>query len=108
MRVFDSLSNFFGKNRLINWTCKTTPRATKREVNIKIKAAIAACIAVISNEYVLAGDRGHFEPVDALRAGQKRGELVVKKRLPNSPNKELVTGLRYLVTGKEFAAPMLF
>lgn len=49
---------------------------------------------MIFDVYVLGGGDGRFDPVDALRAGPKRGELVIKRRYFNSPNNSLMAEVR--------------
>lgn len=47
--------------------------------------------------YVLGGKGG--DPVDALRAGPKRGELIIKKRFFNSPDESVTAELLDAQTG---------
>jgi hypothetical protein len=56
---------------------------------------------VIYDVYVLMNGQGKEDPIDAMRAGPKRGVLVIKKRFFNSPNTSLTAELIEPGTARE-------
>ena len=62
-----------------------------------------AC-TVIYDVYVLGGKGG--DPVDALRIGPKRGELIIKKRYFNSTDQRVYAELLDAATGAELLPPI--
>ncbi len=56
---------------------------------------------MIFDVYVLGGADGRFDPVDALKAGPKRGELIIKRRFFNSTNTSLMAEVRDPTTQTE-------
>lgn len=58
---------------------------------------------MIYDVYVFTGDN---DPVDALRAGAKRGELIVRRRFTNSPDTSLLAQLLDPVTRREMLPPL--
>ena len=48
---------------------------------------------VIYDVYALTGSKGQIDPVDALRAGPKRGDLIIRVRFVNSTDTSLTAEL---------------
>ena len=48
---------------------------------------------VIYDIYALTGTKGQIDPVDALRAGPQRGDLIIRKRFANSTDTSLTAEL---------------
>ena len=61
---------------------------------------------VIFDVYVLGGKGG--DPVEALRAGPRRGELVIRKRWPDGPRSDLMALLLEPGTRNELLPALLF
>ena len=58
---------------------------------------------MIYDIYVLTGDE---DPVDALRAGPRRGELIIRRRFVNSLDTSLLALLLDQATGQEMLPPL--